>query len=114
MKLLQIIRTFFIAVVLPSLSLAQTPVFENPIAEKRADPWIYKNDDGTYFLIATVPAYDRIVLRTNGSYMKNSWFIKSAPGDVYNVSVKHHIRIGACIATEVKNYFIRKASYAES
>ncbi|MBN1601338.1 MAG: glycoside hydrolase family 43 protein [Chitinispirillaceae bacterium] len=67
MKLLQIIRTFFIAVVLPSLCLAQTPVFENPIAEKRADPWIYKNDDGTYYLIATVPAYDRIVLRKANS-----------------------------------------------
>lgn len=35
----------------------------NPIAEKRADPWVYKTDEGIYYLIATVPEYDRIVIR---------------------------------------------------
>lgn len=67
MKRIQIVRTFFTAVVLTNLCFAQTPVFENPIAEKRADPWVYKSDDGTYYLIATVPAYDRIVLRKASS-----------------------------------------------
>ncbi|WP_303919529.1 family 43 glycosylhydrolase [Draconibacterium sediminis] len=42
---------------------AQKNRFENPIAEQRADPWIYKDIDGTYYLIATVPEYDRIVIR---------------------------------------------------
>lgn len=42
---------------------AQDVLFNNPIAEKRADPWIEKTDDGTYYLVATVPAYDRIVIR---------------------------------------------------
>lgn len=37
--------------------------YNNPIAEQRADPWVYKTDDGTYYLIATVPEYDRIVMR---------------------------------------------------
>ncbi len=43
--------------------IGQELQFDNPIAEQRADPWVYKADDGTYYLIATVPDYDRIVLR---------------------------------------------------
>jgi GH43 family beta-xylosidase len=46
-----------------STNLAPLPVFDNPIAEKRADPWVYRTDDGMYYLVATVPAYDRIVIR---------------------------------------------------
>lgn len=37
--------------------------FDNPIAKQRADPWVFKSDDGMYYLIATVPEYDRIVIR---------------------------------------------------
>ncbi|MER5195225.1 family 43 glycosylhydrolase [Streptomyces sp. NPDC002755] len=37
--------------------------YTNPIAEQRADPHIYKHTDGYYYFTATVPAYDRIVLR---------------------------------------------------
>ncbi len=43
--------------------VSQTLQFDNPIAEQRADPWVHKTDDGTYYLIATVPEYDRIVIR---------------------------------------------------
>jgi GH43 family beta-xylosidase len=46
-----------------SANYSQTLTFSNPIAEQRADPWIYKTDDGTYYLIATVPEYDKIVIR---------------------------------------------------
>jgi len=42
---------------------AQTPRFDNPLAEQRADPWVHRDDDGTYYLIATAPEYDRIVIR---------------------------------------------------
>lgn len=42
---------------------SQRMTFDNPIAEQRADPWVYKTGDGIYYLIATVPEYDRIVLR---------------------------------------------------
>jgi GH43 family beta-xylosidase len=42
---------------------AQSIQFDNPIAEQRADPWVHKTDDGTYYLVATVPEYDRIVIR---------------------------------------------------
>ena len=37
--------------------------FNNPLAEQRADPWVYKTEDGIYYFIATVPEYDRIILR---------------------------------------------------
>ncbi|WP_406356361.1 family 43 glycosylhydrolase [Streptomyces sp. NBC_00658] len=37
--------------------------FTNPVAEQRADPHIFKHTDGYYYFTATVPAYDRIVLR---------------------------------------------------
>ncbi|MFF2130123.1 family 43 glycosylhydrolase [Streptomyces olivochromogenes] len=37
--------------------------FTNPLAEQRADPQIYRHTDGYYYFTATVPAYDRIVLR---------------------------------------------------
>ena len=37
--------------------------FTNPIAQQRADPHIFKHTDGYYYFTATVPAYDRIVMR---------------------------------------------------
>jgi GH43 family beta-xylosidase len=37
--------------------------YTNPLAEKRADPHIFKHTDGYYYFTATVPEYDRIVLR---------------------------------------------------
>ena len=40
-----------------------TQRFTNPLIEQRADPWVYKTDDGMYYFVATVPAYDRIIIR---------------------------------------------------
>lgn len=37
--------------------------FNNPIIEQRADPRIYKHTDGFYYFTASVPEYDRIILR---------------------------------------------------
>ena len=34
-----------------------------PFIEQRADPYILKAEDGSYYFTASVPAYDRIVLR---------------------------------------------------
>lgn len=64
------IRIFLVlitVVVLCQNSFSQTFQYNNPIAEKRADPWVTKTDDGTYYLIATVPEYDRIVIRKANS-----------------------------------------------
>ncbi|HEX7305396.1 glycoside hydrolase family 43 protein, partial [Lentzea sp.] len=50
---------------LPVPQASATPAvrYTNPIAEKRADPHIFKHTDGFYYFTATVPEYDRIVLR---------------------------------------------------
>lgn len=37
--------------------------FDNPLASQRADPFVAKAEDGTYYFIATVPEYDRIEIR---------------------------------------------------
>lgn len=34
-----------------------------PLVEQRADPFVYKHTDGFYYFTASVPEYDRIVLR---------------------------------------------------
>jgi len=57
---------FFVLATLFTFSntiFSQSIQFDNPIAEFRADPWVYKTDDGTYYLIATVPEYNKIVIR---------------------------------------------------
>lgn len=37
--------------------------YNEPWIMQRADPYVYKHTDGTYYFTASVPAYDRIVLR---------------------------------------------------
>ncbi|MHA6247157.1 glycoside hydrolase family 43 protein [Pontibacter sp. CAU 1760] len=39
--------------------------FDNPIALQRADPFVTKAADGTYYFIATAPEYDRIEIRSS-------------------------------------------------
>lgn len=39
--------------------------FNNPIALQRADPFVTKASDGTYYFIATAPEYDRIEIRSS-------------------------------------------------
>ncbi|MGI6017784.1 MAG: glycoside hydrolase family 43 protein [Marvinbryantia sp.] len=34
---------------------------------QRADPYVYRHTDGTYYFTASVPAYDRIVLRSSST-----------------------------------------------
>jgi GH43 family beta-xylosidase len=67
---MRVLRIFLIAtfvVLIISQTFSQIPEFDNPIAEQRADPWVHKTDDGIYYLIATVPEYDRIVIRKASS-----------------------------------------------
>jgi beta-galactosidase len=44
-------------------SIVKQQDFNNPIIEQRADPWVYKHTDGFYYFTASVPEYDRIILR---------------------------------------------------
>ncbi|WP_307865965.1 glycoside hydrolase family 43 protein [Streptomyces smyrnaeus] len=39
------------------------PAYRNPLVRQRADPHIVRHSDGYYYFTATVPEYDRIVLR---------------------------------------------------
>lgn len=41
----------------------KTEVWQNPLVENRADPFIMLHSDGFYYFVATVPEYDRIELR---------------------------------------------------
>ncbi|MCI5650416.1 MAG: family 43 glycosylhydrolase [Fusicatenibacter sp.] len=41
-----------------------TTEYNHPFIEQRADPYVYRHTDGTYYFTASVPAYDRIVLRS--------------------------------------------------
>ena len=43
--------------------LALASSVTNPLIKQRADPHVYRDVSGTYYLTATVPEYDRIVLR---------------------------------------------------
>ncbi len=48
---------------LSSLAIAEDIKLTNPFINQRADPSIYRHSDGYYYFTATVPDYDRIVLR---------------------------------------------------
>lgn len=38
-------------------------IYINPVIEQRADPWVYKHTDGFYYFTASVPEYNRIIVR---------------------------------------------------
>lgn len=41
--------------------------YENPVVKQRADPWVYRTDEGDYYFTATVPEFNRIELRSASS-----------------------------------------------
>ena len=41
--------------------------YNEPWILQRADPYVYRHVDGSYYFTASVPAYDGIVLRRAGS-----------------------------------------------
>lgn len=60
---MKILMTIIASIIFSTFCFSQDIEFNNPIAEQRADPWVHKTEDGCYYLIATVPEYDRIVIR---------------------------------------------------
>ena len=42
-------------------------IFNKPWIPQRADPYVYRHMDGKYYFTASVPSYDRIVLRCSGT-----------------------------------------------
>ena len=62
----------FLALASPVIALeaaphAVVPSWNNPVILQRADPWVWREPDGTYYFTATVPEYDRIELRKSKS-----------------------------------------------
>jgi GH43 family beta-xylosidase len=61
----KLVVKILLALALASSAFARTegamPV--NPLIQQRADPHVFRHTDGYYYLTATVPEYDRIVLR---------------------------------------------------
>lgn len=56
--------TLFMAVLGTGASAVCTAeTLTNPLFRQRADPHIFRDASGVYFAAATVPQYDRIVLR---------------------------------------------------
>lgn len=47
----------------PSLARAAPRGPVNPLVRRRADAQIFRHDDGSYYMTASVPEYDRVVLR---------------------------------------------------
>ncbi|MEI3139543.1 MAG: family 43 glycosylhydrolase [Lachnospiraceae bacterium] len=43
--------------------MSQELEYNKPWILQRADPYVYKHTDGTYYFTASIPAYDGIVLR---------------------------------------------------
>ncbi|MFI9583614.1 family 43 glycosylhydrolase [Streptomyces sp. NPDC052236] len=92
----RVVMTVIVAIaVLTSGTAAQAAVpaspavtFTNPIAQQRADPHIYKHTDGYYYFTATVPAYDKIVMRRSTSLQglstapETTIWTKHASGDM--------------------------------
>ena len=37
--------------------------YNKPFIVQRADPYMYRHEDGTYYFTASVPTYDKIILR---------------------------------------------------
>jgi GH43 family beta-xylosidase len=59
-----LVITTSLALIAPAFSSQPEDLaFSNPLVEQRADPWVHLHHDGFYYLIATVPEYDRIELR---------------------------------------------------
>jgi GH43 family beta-xylosidase len=42
-------------------------IYNEPFIYQRADPYVFRHEDGSYYFTASVPAYDRIVLRKSAT-----------------------------------------------
>lgn len=105
----------------------KTGEYRNPLVEQRADPWIYKHQDGFYYFTASVPEYDRIEIRRSatiqgldaaepvaawhkhdsGPLSANIW----AP-EIHYIAGKWYIYFAAARTTETKEGLFDHRMYA--
>lgn len=101
--------------------------YNNPIIEQRADPWVYKHEDGYYYFTGSVPEYDRIEIRRaetieglrdaapvsvwykyeSGPLSANIW----AP-EIHFIDGKWYIYFAAARTTETKDGLFDHRMYA--
>ncbi|SDN98833.1 glycoside hydrolase family 43 protein [Alkalicoccus daliensis] len=101
--------------------------YNNPIIEQRADPWVYKHEDGFYYFTGSVPEYDRIEVRRaetieglrdaepvsvwhkyeSGPLSANIW----AP-EIHFIDGKWYIYFAAARTTETKDGLFDHRMYA--
>ena len=58
---------FALLATLTLCTVARAESWTNPLVLQRADPQVLRHTDGNYYLVATVPEYDRIELRRAGT-----------------------------------------------
>lgn len=79
--------------------------YNKPWILQRADPHIYKHKDGYYYFTATVPEYDRIVLR-------RSHTLAGLPeAEEHEIWHKHENGIMSCHVWAPELYYIKEAWY---
>jgi GH43 family beta-xylosidase len=61
--LLSAMSFILLFVLMSSVASAAPATYTNTLIQQRADPHIYKHTDGYYYFTASVPEYDRIILR---------------------------------------------------
>ncbi|MDQ0822435.1 GH43 family beta-xylosidase [Arthrobacter sp. V4I6] len=49
----------------PAAAAANTVPLINPVVPQRADPWLMKHTDGRYYFTASVPEYNRLIVRSS-------------------------------------------------
>jgi GH43 family beta-xylosidase len=89
-------------------------LYTNPLAEQRADPHIYRHTDGYYYFTASVPEYDRIILRRSTTLQG----LATAPESVIwrkhaNGEMSHHIWAPEIHRVDGKWYIYFAAGRAE-
>lgn len=51
------------AAVVAAAAAAGEVRYQNPVVLQRADPWVFRHTDGFYYMMASVPEYDRLEIR---------------------------------------------------
>ena len=51
----------------PAFATPPPPALQNPLVRQRADAQVFRHDDGRYYMTASVPEYDRLIIRRSAT-----------------------------------------------
>lgn len=81
--------------------------WNEPWIMQRADPYIYRHTDGCYYFTASVPAYDRIILRRADSLAGLAGAVENTVWTKHKSGImSEHIWRRSCITWMVNGIFI--------